>query len=63
MQFEGGATATLQMVAFTERLCARVVTFQGTKVCTNVFSCNSGNVREQCILNSVEHKIYPAHKC
>ena len=36
MQFEGGATATLQMVAFTERLCARVVTFQGTKVCTNV---------------------------
>ena len=32
MQFEGGATATLQMVAFTERVCAREVLFYGTKV-------------------------------
>ena len=45
MQFQGGATATLQMVAFSERLCARVVTFQGTKVHTHVFSCNLGKVR------------------
>ena len=32
MQFEGGATATLQMVAFTEKLCAREVKFHGTRV-------------------------------
>ena len=32
MQFEGGPTATLQMVAFTEKLCARQVKFYGTKV-------------------------------
>ena len=32
MQFEGGPTATLQMVAFTEKICARQVRFYGTKV-------------------------------
>lgn len=34
MQFDGGATATLQMVAFTQRLCAREVKIYGTKVRT-----------------------------
>jgi hypothetical protein len=33
MQFEGGATATLTMVAFTEGLCTRQVMIYGTKVC------------------------------
>ncbi|XP_052796880.1 scyllo-inositol 2-dehydrogenase (NAD(+))-like isoform X5 [Mya arenaria] len=31
MQFEGGATATLQMVAFTRKICAREVKIYGTK--------------------------------
>lgn len=31
MQFAGGATATLQMVAFTEKVCAREVKVYGTK--------------------------------
>ncbi|XP_053405261.1 uncharacterized protein LOC123523143 isoform X4 [Mercenaria mercenaria] len=31
MQFEGGATTTLQMVAFTKKLCAREVKIYGTK--------------------------------
>jgi len=32
MQFEGGATAILQMVAFSSRVCAREVKIYGTKV-------------------------------
>lgn len=31
MQFDGGATATLQMVAFTKKLCEREVKIYGTK--------------------------------
>ncbi|KAL4226733.1 hypothetical protein ACF0H5_014713 [Mactra antiquata] len=31
MQFEGGATCTLQMVAFTQKICAREVKIHGTK--------------------------------
>ena len=37
MQFEGGATATLQMVAFTNKLCQREVKIYGTKVCIYLF--------------------------
>ena len=32
MQFDGGATATLQMVAFTSKMCEREVKIYGTKV-------------------------------
>lgn len=37
MQFEGGATAVLQMVAFTKKLCAREVSIYGTKGEMKVF--------------------------
>ena len=40
MQFEGGATATLQMVAFTERDCATEVQFYGTKVNGSYIICH-----------------------
>ena len=39
MQFEGGATATLTMVAFTEKVCSRETKFYGTKVSLAMLSC------------------------
>ena len=33
MQFAGGATATMSMIAFTKAICARKVRIFGTKVC------------------------------
>ncbi|XP_053405249.1 putative oxidoreductase YteT isoform X3 [Mercenaria mercenaria] len=53
MQFEGGATATLQMVAFTKKLCAREVKIYGTK---GEITVNDGELPPIKVFNFLTHK-------
>lgn len=59
MQFEGGATATLQMVAFTEKLCAREVKFYGTKGELTVKDGFQPKLRVYDFLTKKATKYYP----
>ncbi|WAQ99086.1 UGNO-like protein [Mya arenaria] len=56
MQFEGGATATLQMVAFTRKICAREVKIYGTK---GQIEVNDGDVVPIKVYDFVSKK--PSH--
>jgi len=44
MQFEGGATVSFTMVAFTEKVCARQTKIFGTKVYTVCDSIGNSTV-------------------
>ncbi|XP_060570904.1 putative oxidoreductase YteT isoform X2 [Ruditapes philippinarum] len=53
MQFEGGATATLQMVAFTSKICEREVKIYGTK---GEITVNDGALPPIKVFNFLTHK-------
>lgn len=59
MQFEGGPTATLQMVAFTEKLCVRQVRFYGTKGEMTVVAGYQPKIKVFDFLTQTTNKYFP----